>query len=421
MEEVVDDWTGRHACALQCALRMSQEAFAERLGVSRRAVTTWHERPDSVIRPELQQALDTLFENASTSAKLRFSRRLHRAAEPAPAKPTKPVSTPRASVVVPTVERHAPVEFNDPDEYLQSIRANVSKFVSLDNSFGGADLLQLSTRYFAGLHAHLGSADYKPGMMRELYAAAGELAEVVGWLAYDADQHDLTRRMNQESLHYTRLAGDKSMELLTLQNMSMHAAARGRTSEAVQIVRSVLEGDYRLTSRLKALFLMRQARVLAQRGDESALPLMSEVQARYEDGLSDRDPAWSWWVDQRELDWHEAMILRDLRMTDRALSKFEMSAARVPAAEMRSQYVHRAHLFQAQVESGTWRDAEKTIEQVLSLSVEVASTRTTVLLHDLLTNDEQLDKAPKSFLDQAHRALATINLASVRSAGANGQ
>ena len=34
----VPNWTGRHAIALQEALRLSQEAFAERLGVDPRTV-----------------------------------------------------------------------------------------------------------------------------------------------------------------------------------------------------------------------------------------------------------------------------------------------------------------------------------------------------------------------------------------------
>ena len=99
------------------------------------------------------------------------------------------------------------------------------------------------------------------------------MAEVVGWLAYDAEEHDLTRRMNQESLYFARLAGDRTIELLTLQNSSMHAAKQGRPREALHIARSVLEGDYRLSPRLKALFLTRKARALAQGGDESALRL----------------------------------------------------------------------------------------------------------------------------------------------------
>lgn len=74
--DVVDQWTGRHACALQVALRMTHEELAEYLGVARRTVAAWHERPDVVLRTEMQRALDTAYEGASESAKVRFARRL---------------------------------------------------------------------------------------------------------------------------------------------------------------------------------------------------------------------------------------------------------------------------------------------------------------------------------------------------------
>jgi hypothetical protein len=28
--------------------------------------------------------------------------------------------------------------------------------------------------------------------------------------------------------------------------------------------------------------------------------------------VSAADPAWAWWIDERELAWHEAMVQRDL-------------------------------------------------------------------------------------------------------------
>jgi 8-oxo-dGTP diphosphatase len=73
---VIDHWTGRHATALQAALRMSQDEFAAKLGVAKRTIASWHERPEVVIRPELQRALDTAYEGAPESAKLRFARQL---------------------------------------------------------------------------------------------------------------------------------------------------------------------------------------------------------------------------------------------------------------------------------------------------------------------------------------------------------
>jgi 8-oxo-dGTP diphosphatase len=71
-----DHWTGRHASALQSALRMSQDEMAALLGVVKRTIASWHERPDVVIRPELQRALDTAYERAPEAAKLRFARQL---------------------------------------------------------------------------------------------------------------------------------------------------------------------------------------------------------------------------------------------------------------------------------------------------------------------------------------------------------
>src|SRR5947209_8620215 len=74
--DVVDRWTGQYACALQAALRMSQDEFATSLGVSKRTVANWHEKPDADIRPEIQRALDTVLDQASEQVKIRFARHL---------------------------------------------------------------------------------------------------------------------------------------------------------------------------------------------------------------------------------------------------------------------------------------------------------------------------------------------------------
>jgi 8-oxo-dGTP pyrophosphatase MutT (NUDIX family) len=74
--DVVDQWTGRHACALQFALRMTHDDLAQALGVARRTVASWHERPGMILRTELQRALDTAYERASDSEKIRFARQV---------------------------------------------------------------------------------------------------------------------------------------------------------------------------------------------------------------------------------------------------------------------------------------------------------------------------------------------------------
>lgn len=74
--EVVDQWTGRHACALQLALRMTNAEMAERLCVALRTVASWHERPAVILRTELQRALDTIYGRATETDKIRFARQV---------------------------------------------------------------------------------------------------------------------------------------------------------------------------------------------------------------------------------------------------------------------------------------------------------------------------------------------------------
>jgi len=68
----IDTWTGRTACALQSALRMTNEQFAEHLDVSVRTVASWHSTPDVIPRNDTQQLLDTAYERASVSVQRRF-------------------------------------------------------------------------------------------------------------------------------------------------------------------------------------------------------------------------------------------------------------------------------------------------------------------------------------------------------------
>jgi 8-oxo-dGTP diphosphatase len=71
--DVASPWTAQRACALQAALRLSNDGFAAHLGVSSRTIAAWHKKADLVPRPELQQALDTALERAAESVQARFA------------------------------------------------------------------------------------------------------------------------------------------------------------------------------------------------------------------------------------------------------------------------------------------------------------------------------------------------------------
>ena len=71
--DVVTGWTGRTACALQKALRMSNEGFAAHLCIGVRTVADWHSDPGMRPQTEKQQHLDIAFARATPDEKARFA------------------------------------------------------------------------------------------------------------------------------------------------------------------------------------------------------------------------------------------------------------------------------------------------------------------------------------------------------------
>ncbi|AEM87072.1 hypothetical protein [Streptomyces violaceusniger] len=82
---VIDQWTGRTASLLQAAFRMTNEGFAEYLGVAVRTVAAWNVGPHIKPRSEMQRLLDTAYEKADETTRSRFARNFAPVEQPAPA------------------------------------------------------------------------------------------------------------------------------------------------------------------------------------------------------------------------------------------------------------------------------------------------------------------------------------------------
>ncbi len=381
-------------------LCQSQHDFAKTLGVAERTIGN-AERGTHPPSLALRRALDQALGHASDLQRDRFFAAITAEDQSIAflVRGTTPATFP--ATAAPSLFTFSMTSYADM-AYLEAIQQHIWQIVELDNRFGGTDLASLAVRFFRSVHQQLGSGAYEPSIERDLQATAGELAEVAGWLLYDADRQDDVRRMNQEALYFSRLAGDRTMELLTLQNASMHAGFLGRPHEALQLANSVLESRDRLSPRVKTLFLVRKARALAQGGDEQALTLFNQARAHYEDGVRDSDPKWAWWINEHELAWHEGMALADLGHVREALGKFEQSVWKIAPHHVRGRYLHLGYLLGAQVKVGAWSDAETTMRQIGAMVGDVASTRAAVLLARILPGFKD-EHVPGSTRDTAEQ------------------
>lgn len=70
--DIVAQWTGMSAYALQRALRMTHEQFAEHLGVARRTTAAWRARPDLIPLESMQVFLDSAYERTTPEQRARF-------------------------------------------------------------------------------------------------------------------------------------------------------------------------------------------------------------------------------------------------------------------------------------------------------------------------------------------------------------
>jgi len=71
--QVITSWTGGHADALRQSLRMTNESYAEYLGVAPRTVANWRKNPEMVPQPEKQALLDTALDRAPDRVKAQFA------------------------------------------------------------------------------------------------------------------------------------------------------------------------------------------------------------------------------------------------------------------------------------------------------------------------------------------------------------
>ncbi|WP_018683152.1 hypothetical protein [Actinokineospora enzanensis] len=284
------------------------------------------------------------------------------------------------------------------EDYIVRTRARMRELLAVDARYGGNEASKQALLLFRSVQRTVGVAHCPPSIEREQYSTVGELAEVAGWFFYDADRQDTARRFNQEALYYLRWAGDKSLELLTLQNIAMQAEYLGRPAEALRISRDVLARE-KLPPRLRVLFLARSAHALAlrqQRGD--ALRALGEAKSRYLDGPSGDEPAWAYWVDDRQMAWFEAMVWTALHDHGKAADIFHAALESSPQERVRGLYSRSAYLFASFTALRGRRDAEDLLPSLATYVAEVGSGRTASIL-DRALRQVPVDEVRPSFAE----------------------
>jgi hypothetical protein len=162
---------------------------------------------------------------------------------------------------------------------------------------------------------------------RRLFSAAAEVAQLLGWTAYDTGRHGLAQRYLIQSLRLAQAADDRMMGGRLLANMSHQANYLGNFDHAVHLARAAQEGARGATSATTmAMFLAHQARAHAGNGDDAACSrALREAEAFFQRRDPSEDPEWIGYFDAAELAGESARCFRDLR-NPRITQEFVASA-----------------------------------------------------------------------------------------------
>jgi hypothetical protein len=299
------------------------------------------------------------------------------------------------------------------EDQAAAVRESVQRLVALDVANGGDQTSILATQALRTAEAMLAPGAYEPKAERDLRAAVAELAEITGWLLCDANRHSASLARNRQALGLARLAGDHSMELFVIHNLSLQATYLRRPERSLELVRPVLEQN-RLTPRLSAMFQLRVARAYAQMGlRRLAVKTLDTATGLFYEGTSERDPAWSWWISERGFDHATGAMLGGLGDWKAAIDPIHRALDAAPGHARRDRFLYLCVLLHAQIKVGAWRDAAATAERLVPYIGQVRSARPLARLIATITGPPDVARCPG--MDDA---VTAINHALGRSGGA---
>jgi tetratricopeptide (TPR) repeat protein len=430
--DVVSSWTGARADALRRALRMTNEAFAEHLGVVVRTVAYWRARPGSVPKPDVQEALDTVLAQAAEPVRAQFwlilaERERERdrdrvslqprlvAASLWPADdeltrgPAHPESA-RPFSEVPQLSASAygvrPVTPGD----LARVRSMRAHLKAIDNAHGGGTALPLATVY---LHAEIlplldgHELDYPS---QSLIEAVAEYELDVGWMAYDAGQQDVAERYFASALRRARAVGDRLLAGRILAAMSHQAIHLGRLRDAIELSQASRSTTAHVaTPRALAMEATMEACAHAAAGDgrqshralDDAASAVTLITAS---GQSDPE-----WLDFDEGGFwgHAARVYRDLGELRQAEDAAQKSVALCLPSHSRTRAQRNTIRATAHLRKGEVEAAVDAGEQVIREAWSLRSGHVFGEIAELAAAIARF-KTPvaSAFLDQAHELLA---------------
>jgi transcriptional regulator with XRE-family HTH domain len=213
---------------------------------------------------------------------------------------------------------------------VRDLAARVHGLRLADDVIAGSDLIRPAFRKLDAAVRLYRCGTHTEEAGRALLVNIGELAQIVGWIASDAGQHDQAAQTYQLGISAAREAGDGS---LAYQIVNV-----GDAQESVALTRAALDAAGRHASpRIRALTWDRLAWAHARAGEaQPAIRALGEASAALASMAGADEPSYLYWVSPGELQIMEARACTELRRPLRAVPLLTEVLTRYDATHVRN-------------------------------------------------------------------------------------
>lgn len=286
------------------------------------------------------------------------------------------------------------------------IRATAAHIMDLDFRYGGGHVSKILPFYFRSEVVPLLREALPDRRRRELFSAAAEVVQLLGWSAYDAGRHGAAQRYFVQGLRLADEAEDRLMGGRLLANLSHQANYLGHFTEAVHLARAAQAAAAgRACPPVSAMLLTMEGRALASTGESAACArALTAAENLLDRGRNGSAPAWIAYFDSGELAGEAAHCFRDLGDPVRT-SEFARQAAGTDAPP-------RTRAFIGMVEAAGALQAG-ALDQAVDLAITAVNTagpiksrryvRYLTDFHRTLTADQERERRIAEFITAVNR------------------
>ncbi|MEV0826418.1 helix-turn-helix domain-containing protein [Nonomuraea rubra] len=209
--DVIDVWTGRMAKTLRATLRLSQESFAQRLGVVTRTVANWEAKHDQPLTVHAHDLLDTALHRAPDSVKARFAACLDLPSTRADV--TVVGHHPREVLMAAAYESAEDAALRAGSCGLESIADLHDRTVAAARAYSSSPPLEVfvDTKAIRDLARTLTNRTHRPSNLADLYVILGQTNALMGSIAFDLGNWQAAASLARSATTYAELAGHGSL------------------------------------------------------------------------------------------------------------------------------------------------------------------------------------------------------------------